>query len=228
LFIGVLAAYAFLGEGLAIRGRAATFTLLDQTTKHAATRASVSLYAGGIAPSGGLTFPSQFAVFPLGSDGVGLRERTTLDLTDSQRFSNGMLQARSPSNFEEIAFGPARERLSFERNGNGFNVVNGLGSAITQLYYRDNGRIFALAGSLDAGQKGSLRPGEITGSDVYADAVKSAASLNSPKFQMLVDTQPNGTYLAVLEKSPFWDPGVAKLEEHSSFHLVLGYVEGQP
>ena len=36
------------------------------------------------------------------------------------------------------------------------------------------------------------------------------------------------TYLAVLEKSPFWDPGVTDLDERSSFHLVLGYVEGQP
>jgi hypothetical protein len=228
LFIGVLATYAFLGQGLGVRGRAATFTVLDQTTKHAATRASVSLYAGGIAPSGGLTFPSQFAVFPLGSDSAGFLTPTTLDLTDSQRFANGMLQARSPSNFEEIAFGPARERLSLERNGNGFSVVNGLGGAITQLYYRENGRIFVLNGTLETGQKGSLRPGEIKVADVYADAVKPAAAVNSPKFHTLIETQPNGTYLAVLDKSPFWDPGVAKLEERSSFHLVLGYVGGLP
>jgi hypothetical protein len=228
LFIGVLAAYAFLGEGLAVRGRATTFTILDQTTKQAATRASVSLYAGGIAPSGGLTFPAQFAVFPLGTDSTGLRAATALDLTDSQRFSNGMLQARSPSNFEEIAYGPARERLSFERNGNEFSVVNGLGNRVTQLYYRESGRIYAMNGTLDAGQKGALRPGAIKGPEVYADALKFAAAVNSPKFQALIDKQPNGTYLAVLEKSPFWDPGVAELEEHSSFHLVLGYTGGLP
>ena len=228
VFIAVLAAYAFLGEGLAVRGRAATFTILDQTTKQAATRASVSLYAGGIAPSGGLTFPSQFAIFPFGSDGVGLRGQTALDLTDSQRFSNGMLQARSPSNFEEIAYGPARERLSIERNGNEFSAINGLGSTVTQLYYREQGHIYALTGTLDAGQKGSLRPGTIKAADIYEDATKYESALNPEKFKLLVDTQPNGTYLAVLEKSPFWDPGVASLEEHSSFHLVLGYVGGLP
>jgi hypothetical protein len=228
LFIAVLAAYAFIGEGLSVRGRAATFTLLDQTTKQAATRASVSLYAGGIAPSGGLTFPKELAVFPLGTDGLGLRTQASLDFTDAQQFTNGMLQARSPSNFEEIAFGPARERLSIERNGNEFNVVNGLGSAVTQLYYRDNDRIFALNGTLPEGQKGSLRPGATPRSEVYAEAVKSAAALNFTKFQALIDTQPNGTYIAVLEKSPFWDSGVAKLEERSSFHLVLGYPGGLP
>jgi hypothetical protein len=228
LFIGILATYAYLGEGLAIRGRAATFTVLDQTTKQAATRASVSLYAGGIAPSGGLTFPSQFGIFPLGTDGAGLRGQTELDFTDSQRFSNGMLQARSPSNFEEITFGPARERLSIEHSGNMWNVVNGLGADISQLYYRANGQMFVLNGTLRAGQKGSLRSGEIRGPEVYADAVNSASSLSSSKFQMLVDQQPNGTYLAVLDKSPFWDSGVEKLEERSSLHLVLGYLDGLP
>jgi len=228
LFIGVLAGYAFLGEGLAVRGRGATFTLLDQTTRHAATRASVSLYAGGIAPSGGLTFPAQFAIFPLGTDGAGLRGQTALDFTDSQRFSNGMLQARSPSNFEEITFGPARERLNIERSGNALSVVNGLGGDITQLYYRDNGQMFTLNGTLAAGEKATLRPGGISGPEMYADAVKSAAILNSSKFQMLVDNQANGTYLAVLKESPFWDPGVEKLEEQGSFHLVLGYAGGLP
>ena len=228
VFIGVLTAYAFIGEGLTVRGRAATFTVLDQTTKHAATRSSVSMYAGGIAPSGGLMFPPQFAIFPQGTDGTGPREQVSIDFTDSQRFSNGMLQARSPSNFEQIAFGPARERLNIERSGNEFSVVNGLGSAVTQLYYRENGRVFVLNGTLDAGQKGSLRPGTVKAPQVYAVAMKYASSLNPSKFENLVETQPDGTYLAVLEKSPFWDPGVAGLEEHSSFHLVLGYVGSLP
>ncbi len=228
LFIGVLAAYALLGEGFGVRGRAATFTLLDQTTKQAATRASVSLYAGGVAPSNGLTFPAQLAIFPLGADGVGLRQQTTLDLSESQRFSTGLLQARSPSNFEEIGFGPARERLSFERTGNEISVVNGLGSAVMQLYYRDHDHIYALNGTLEAGQKASLQPGAIKSAELYAVAMKSAAALNSAKFQMLIDNQRNGTYLAVLDKSPFWDPGVAGLDEHASFHLVLGYVGTLP
>jgi hypothetical protein len=226
LFIGVLTGYALFGEGFGVRGRAITFTLLDQVTKHAATRSSVSLYAGGMAPSGGLNFPSQLAIYPLGQDGLGWRGQPAMDFTDSQRFSSGLLDARSPTNFDQIGFGPARERLNFERTGNGLSVVNGLGSQIKQLYYRDHQQIYVLNGTLDAGGKGSLQQGTLT-TDFYKDALK-AGELNPEKFRMLIDTQPNGSYLAVLEKSPFWDSGVANLQELGSFHLVYGHAGALP
>jgi hypothetical protein len=112
--------------------------------------------------------------------------------------------------------------VSFERNGNDFSVLNGLGSPIKELYYRENDQIYALDGPLDAGQKASLRPGKLN-TDLYSEALK-AGELDTNKFKMLIDTQPSGSYLAVLEKSPFWDSGVANLEELGSFHLVLGHV----
>ena len=36
-----------------------------------------------------------------------------------------------------------------------------------------------------------------------------------------------GSYLAVLDRSPFWEPGVPGLMERGSFHLVLGFPQGQ-
>jgi hypothetical protein len=47
------------------------------------------------------------------------------------------------------------------------------------------------------------------------------------KFVALVEQQPRGSYLAVLDRSPFWQPGVSDLKERGSFHLVLGWPEGQ-
>jgi len=32
----------------------------------------------------------------------------------------------------------------------------------------------------------------------------------------------------VLERSPFWESGVPALVERGSFHLLLGWPEGQP
>ena len=58
-----------------VRARAMTFTLLDQARKQAATRASISMYAAGMTPAGGLRFPRDVAVFPIGPDGTGSRER---------------------------------------------------------------------------------------------------------------------------------------------------------
>src|SRR6185436_5209921 len=66
IFIVLLGGYVLAGEGLGVRGRAVTFTMLDQVRKHAATRASVSLYAAGMTPPGGLHFPRDVAVFTTG------------------------------------------------------------------------------------------------------------------------------------------------------------------
>lgn len=223
IFIMLLGGYVLAGEGLGVRGRAVTFTMLDEVRKQAATRASFSLYAAGMTPGGGLRFARDVAVFPIGPDGNGGRERQTLDLTDAQRFSSGALQARSPTNIEQVAFRPARERLSFSREAGGISVVNGLGATVAVLLYRDGDTVYNLTSPLPPGGKGILKTGTLASGDV----VPSGFPLSS-RFQHLVANQPRASYLAVLDRSPFWDPGVAGVAERSSFHLVFGWPGGQP
>jgi hypothetical protein len=50
----------------------------------------------------------------------------------------------------------------------------------------------------------------------------------SARFAHLIANQPSGSFLAVLERSPFWDAGVSGISERGSFHLVIGWPEGQP
>jgi hypothetical protein len=200
-----------------------TFTMLDQIRKQASTRASISLYAAGMTPAGGLRFARDAAVFPIGPDGTGARDRQTLDLTDAQRFSAGLIQARSPTNFEEIGFRPARERLSFSREAGGMSVVNGLGATVAVLLYRGGGTVYSLTSPLPPGGKEILKTGALAARNV----VPSDLPLSS-RFLHLIENQPTGSYLAVLERSPFWDPGVSGVVERGSFHLVIGWPEGQP
>jgi hypothetical protein len=223
IFIVLLAGYVVAGEGLGVRGRAVTFTMLDQVRKQASTRASISLYAAGMTPAGGLRFARDAAVFPIGPDGKGSREGQILDLTDAQRFSAGVIQARSPTNFEEIAFRPARERLSFSREAGAMSVVNGLGATVAVLLYRDGDKVYSLAGPLPPGGKEILKTGALDARNV----VPSDLPLSS-RFTYLVENQPAGSYLAVLERSPFWDPGVSRVAERGGFHLVIGWPGGQP
>lgn len=222
-FIVLLAGYVLAGEGLGVRGRAVTFTMLDQVRKQASTRASMSLYAAGMTPAGGLRFARDVAVFPIGPEGKGSREQQTLDLTDAQRFSAGVIQARSPTNLEQISFRTARERLSFSRESGGISVVNGLGATVTALIYRDGAKVYSLVRPLAAGARDVLT----LGSPAAGIVVPSDLPL-SARFAHLVGNQPRGSYLAVLEQSPFWDPGVSGISERSSFHLVIGWPEGQP
>jgi hypothetical protein len=221
VFIVLLSGYAVLGEGFGIRERAQSFTILDQTGKRAATRASVSMYAAGIAPRKGLRFPREAAVFPVGLDGRGSRDPQILDLSELQQFSSGILRARAPANFEEISFRPARERLTFNRSGETIEVVNGLGATLNKLLYRSGGKTFTLERPLRDGEKGSLRAGGDWES-AFPPAFNGAAGLNRRTGAGEADA-----YLAFLETSPFLDSG-ATVEERGSQHLVLGNPGGQP
>ena len=223
VFIVLLAGYVVAGEGLAVSGRATTFTMLDQARKQAVMRGSASLYAAGMTPSGGLRFPRDVAVFPIGTDGTGNRDTMVVDLTETQRFASGVVHARAPTNFEEIAYRPARERLAFSAEGGGFAVTNGLDVPITRLIYRSGGHVFSFSGALPAGGRAVLKPGGIAAATFVPNGIPLAT-----RFEHLIDHQPDGSYIAVLERSPFWDSGVPALVERGSFHLLLGWPEGQP
>jgi hypothetical protein len=226
-FVAVLAGYAIAGEGFGVRARAATFTILDQAGNHAATRASISLYAAGMTPGGGLNFPRDTAVFSMGTNGRGIREEA-LDLTTAQRFTSGMIRARLPANFQEISFRPARERLTVSRDSNGIEVFNGLGVAVRRLYYRDKGTLYALANPLPEGTKARLRP---ENSNVIPASFKELLKLAGPsaeRFQYALEHVSDNSYAAVLERSPFWDAGIPDFAERSSFHFLIGILERQP
>jgi hypothetical protein len=223
VFIVLLAGYVVAGEGFGVRGRIASFTMLDQVRSQAVTRSSLSLYAAGMTPSQGLRVPRDVAVFPLGTEGTGVRDRLVLDLTDGQRFADGVIHARSPTNLEQVAFRPARERLAFAREGGEMTVVNGLGASIAALIYRDGQTVYSLAGSLASGGKATLKAG-VPG----ATAIVPSSLPLTARFVHLVHNQPAGSYLAVLDASPFVEPGVAGVAERGSFHLVLGWPAGQP
>jgi hypothetical protein len=222
-FILLLAGYVIAGEGFGVSGRVASFTMLDQVRSQAATRSSTSLYAAGMTPSGGFRVPRDVAVFPVGTTGTGTHERLALDLTDGQRFSAGVIQARSPTNVDQIAFRTARERLTFTRGGSGTTVVNGLGATITALVYRDGDTFGLLDERLPPGGKATLRPS--------GNGVGNLVPRDLPLWSRLVHLaqhQPAGSYLAVLDRSPFVEPGVPGVAERGSFHLVLGWPGGQP
>ena len=223
LFIVVLAGYVVAGEGLHVSARAESFTVLDQARRQAATRATISLYAAGMTPSGGLQFPRDVAVYAIGPDGGANRESHDMDLTDTQRFASGLIRARAPTNLEQIGFRPARERLTISPGPGGLSVVNGLGAAVKALVFRSGGTAYALTQSLPAGATALLTRGAPQGATfVPADLPRSS------RFAHLVDNLPEGAYFAVLERSPFWQPGTTGIVEYGSFHCVLGWVDGQP
>ena len=221
--IFLLAGYVLASEGTGVYGRAVTVTMLDQGRRQAATRASASLYSAGLTSPGALRFSPDAAVIHLGSDGHGRMDRLTLDLTDGQRFSSGVIQARAPSNIEQIVVRTARERLTFTRTAGGVEVVNGLDAPVTLLLYREGGQVHNLSTVLAPGARETMRAGGLDPAAVVPGDISMASRLRH-----LVENQPDGSYLAVIERSPFWQPGVERVLEGRSFHLVIGWAAGQP
>jgi hypothetical protein len=220
VFIVLLAGYVLAGEGLGVRARAVTFTLLDQIRKEAVTRSSVSMYAAGMAPGGGLRYPRDLAVLALGFDGDGSREPQRMDLTEAQQFTAGAIQARTPANLEQVRFRAARERVNFSRDAAGVSVVNALGATVTALVYRDRTGVYSLAAALPPGGRATLKPGGLRGADVVPAGLPGTLRISR-----LVDQPPDGGYVAVLDRSPFWETGLKSVDERNSFHAVLGWPE---
>jgi hypothetical protein len=219
-FVFLLGAYVVAGEGFGVHSRIASLTMLDQSGQQAATRAIVSLYAAGRAPSAGLVFARDAAVLPLVA--TDLPESVEMDVTGGQRFTAGLLRARTPTNFEIITVGPARQRLVVTRTtGGDLEVVNGLGATVTSLVVRDRDAAYQLPAPVDAGGRSILRRGSVP---------RSLIPLEHPafvRFEEIRAARP-GTYVATLANSPFVDTGLERMQEHDSVHVVLGHFESLP
>ena len=94
---------------------------------------------------------------------------------------------------------------------------------MTRLRFRDGDRFYSLADPLRGGASAVLRETTAPGRDLLGsgDAVLS-------EFDDVVTNLPDGAYLAVLERSPFWDGGarirrsVSLLGRRAASHFVLG------
>jgi hypothetical protein len=222
VFIVLLGGYVALVEGFAIRGRVTSLTLLDQTAAEAVTRASVSVYASGRAPSGGLRFARDVAVFATPLDTVQPSPEA-LDLSETQQFTSGFVRARTPTNFETIVARTARERLTFRRDGSELRVSNGLGGTVTRLLVRHGDRTYQLSDALPEGASAPLHV-----STAAPQTLRAGGDLVLARFDPMLANLPDGSYVAVLDRSPFWDGGTPDIEERNSFHLVRGRAGALP
>jgi hypothetical protein len=220
-FVLLLGIYVVAAEGFGVHTRVASLTILDQARQQSVTRAVVSSYAAGRAPSSGLSFSRDTAVFPVTA--AGLPETLELDYSRTQHFTEGLLQSRTPANVESIAVGSARQRLLVTRAGTGLEVVNGLGATIRTLTVRDAATSYALASPLAEGGRATLQAvGAVLPSLV--DTLHPAAL----RFDAIARERRPGSYVAVLDRSPFVEAGVTDPEERDSAHVVLGFLERVP
>jgi hypothetical protein len=178
--------YALLSDGLGVRTRARSFTRIDQRTGEMTQWSRQSYYAG-LAPSGGLRFPRDAAVYPIDErpgGGSGSRRREIAWTDNQQQLRSGYLSSRQPAQFLVMTTQPSAHKLAIQADAGTAppQVTNQLPTRIEHLLLRDReGRYFD-AQDIAPGATRVLTPSN------YADAIKPLSVAHNERRPTL----PNG------------------------------------
>lgn len=160
---GTLFTYALFSDGLAIRVRARTLTLLDQREGQAVCWGRISYYAG-LSPSGGLRFPVDMAVYPLWSNdddsGGGAGRQSTMWTPDRQELVSGWIASRTPTQFVTARARTSEAAVVYlgKRGAGETWIENRLGTRIEQLLLADEAGRLHRAEDIAPGERKALSP----------------------------------------------------------------------
>lgn len=154
-----LFSYSIVAHGFSTKSRIRSLTTVDQGANESVTTARVSLYSG-LAPSGGLQFTADTAVYPVWpSEGNNGFDSGTVDWTNQQALTSGWLKSRTRTQFYTVTKRDERGRLTISKPVNQtLELTNGFEYDIEHLYVRgDDGQIY-YGENVRAGREAKLTP----------------------------------------------------------------------
>jgi hypothetical protein len=231
----LLVGYMIATEGWNGHTRSDTITILDENAQRAATIGWIGYYCP-TTPAGGLRFELDTELTPhLDSRHMRYGSRTTqpcsIDWTKGQHLADGWVTAKVPIHFMVRRNEPKLQRLKAHANPDGSkSVTNALGATIRSLWVaRLDGTILG-AKDIGEGVSATLTPTDLpaaggdlgTASDLFGrhwvqqadEMVKSPADYLRP-----------GTYLAVIDDSPFLDQGLRRTQSRRARSIVFGIMK---
>ena len=157
--------YGFLADGIGVRVRVRSMTMLDQQTGEAASWARLSYYAG-IAPSDGLQMPKDTVVYPIlpsrsGRSSFGRRhvnQQRSVEWTGTQNLTRGWLGSRTPTQYLAITARPTEKRLQFKTESEQLTVTNQFGTDVLALIVQDHEGQIYFVDSVDTDGTVTLSP----------------------------------------------------------------------
>jgi hypothetical protein len=121
----LLVGYSVASHGFSIKSRIRSLTVLDQKSHNAVTVARLALFAG-VAPSRGMQFSPETAVYPVFPPTVE-PGAFTVDWTETQSLTSGWLWSRTRTQFLTIRHAEQPERVEVKpRQDGGLAITNGL------------------------------------------------------------------------------------------------------
>jgi hypothetical protein len=222
--------YMIIAEGWQGHARVGGITILNEADHRATTLGRAAFYSP-LTPGDGLRFSDDTEVQMQGGDTGTLGSSCTVDWTNGQHLARGWVTARVPAHFMLRKSDPLRrERLNVRREADGsLGLVNALGADIKTLWVADeNGQLYE-GGPIAAGERATLTPsrkGKVKGWPSNAwralyssnDWVGSASSAVKRPQEHLGP----GTYLAVVDGSPFLEQPLRGAAVRASDSVVLG------
>ena len=190
----LLLAYGFFADGIRVRVRARSLTLLDQHAGEAICWTRLSYYAG-IAPPDGLQMPLDTAVYPISQERTSRRYGRQYDdskeilWNESQMLTRGWLGARTPTQYLTIAARPSTKHLLFDRIGEDLVVTNNLGVEIVALAVQGHDRKMYYSSEVAPEASQKLVHGEMR---VALKELRQLFTENLPQFPADYDTNRRG------------------------------------
>jgi hypothetical protein len=121
----LLVGYSVAAHGFGIRSRIRSLTVLDQKSQQSVTVARLALFAG-VAPSRGMQFSPETAVYPVFPPTVE-PGAFTVDWTETQALTSGWLLSRTRTQFLTIRHADESKRVEIKPGqAGGLAIVNGL------------------------------------------------------------------------------------------------------
>lgn len=135
--------YSMFAHGFGTKSRVRSVTVVDQRLQKSVTYARIGLYSG-LAPSDGLQFDAETAVYPVWPDATDETfSGGRIDWTNAQHLSTGWLKSRTRTQFSTVAYEDQRERLQVNAAAGELEVSNGFPFPIKQLLVADSdGKLF--------------------------------------------------------------------------------------
>lgn len=183
---GGLFLYATFADGLGVRARVRSFTDIDQRRGRAISW-SRQMYYAGLAPSRGLTFPADAAVYPIDHQpvsGFGMEDNSRhLVWGEQQYLVAGYFISRTPSQMLVVEPRETAASLRFIEAAEDQppRVTNNLGVAATRLLVRDSAGQHFLAENLRQGASTTLRATNIVDEAKHWRGVFGANRLSYPE-----------------------------------------------
>jgi hypothetical protein len=151
-----LFAYSFVAHGFGVQSRVRSLTILNQHNNTAVTTSRLAFFAG-MAPSDGLRFSPDTAVFPLWPRS-GEFESGVVDWTEQQALKSGWLRSRTRTQFVTLSHRPERQRLEVGTpENNQLTVSNGFEWKIEALVVADEHGVLFVGNNLSAGGSSRLQ-----------------------------------------------------------------------